>query len=166
MTDPYAGRNPYEPEPTRPLPQDPQPARFPAEAADQPDLYGPYPGQGRPPYAGGPGQRPLEPHAHYPQARPPYLPAVDPRQQAYAGAYPQQKSRVAAGLLAIFLGTLGIHNFYLGRNGIAVLQLLLTVLSLGFLAFGVAVWALIEGILILTSSPSFATDAKGVPLRS
>jgi TM2 domain-containing membrane protein YozV len=91
---------------------------------------------------------------------------VDPRQQAYQqGLYAAQKSRIAAGLLAILLGTLGIHNFYLGRTGIAVLQLLLSVLSLGFLAGGVALWALIEGILILCGSASFSTDAKGIPLR-
>ena len=30
------------------------------------------------------------------------------------------KSKVTAGLLALFLGTLGIHNFYLGHTGKAV----------------------------------------------
>lgn len=91
---------------------------------------------------------------------------VDPRQQAYqAGLYAAQKSRLAAGLLAIFLGALGVHNFYLGRTGIAVLQLLMTLLSLGLLSPVTAVWSLVEGILILTRSPSFAADRRGIPLR-
>ena len=75
------------------------------------------------------------------------------------------KSRVAAGLLAIFLGSLGIHNFYLGRIGIGLIQLLVTVFSAGILGVLVWVWAIIEGVLILTRSPSFATDKRGIPLR-
>ena len=34
------------------------------------------------------------------------------------------KSKIAAGLLGIFLGTFGVHNFYLGNTGKAVAQLL------------------------------------------
>lgn len=37
----------------------------------------------------------------------------------------QSKSKVAAGLFAIFLGHCGVHNFYLGNVGKAVLQLCL-----------------------------------------
>ena len=74
-----------------------------------------------------------------------------------------QKSKVAAGLLAIFLGTLGIHNFYLGNTGKAVAQLLITVLTCGAGAIVTSIWALIEGIMILTGS--IATDGKGVPLK-
>jgi len=35
-------------------------------------------------------------------------------QQTQINNNPQNKSKLAAGLLAIFLGTLGVHNFYLG----------------------------------------------------
>ena len=35
-----------------------------------------------------------------------------------------QKSKVAAGLLAIFLGGLGLHKFYLGNVGLGILYLL------------------------------------------
>lgn len=35
------------------------------------------------------------------------------------------KSRVVAGILGIFLGAFGVHNFYLKRTGRAVIQLLL-----------------------------------------
>lgn len=76
---------------------------------------------------------------------------------------PQAKSKVAAGIFAILLGAFGIHNFYLGFNGKAVAQLLLTILSCGILSPVSALWALIEGILILTGSQN--TDADGVELK-
>ena len=75
----------------------------------------------------------------------------------------QQKSKIAAGLLGIFLGSLGIHNFYLGYTGKAIAQLLISVLSCGILAFASGIWGLIEGVLILTGSIS--VDANGVPLK-
>ena len=58
----------------------------------------------------------------------------------------QPKSKIAAGLLGIFLGCFGVHNFYLGYTGKAVAQLLITVLSCGILSFASAIWGLIEGI--------------------
>lgn len=86
------------------------------------------------------------------------------------------KSKVAAGILGIFLGYLGIHNFYLGFTGKAVAQLLITTvgtivigtISCGMLApvpiLATSVWGLIEGILILTGSIN--ADADGVPLEN
>lgn len=74
----------------------------------------------------------------------------------------QPKSKLAAGLLGIFLGFLGVHNFYLGYNGKAIAQLLMTLLSCGLLFFVTWIWGLIEGILILTGSVN--TDADGNPL--
>ena len=73
------------------------------------------------------------------------------------------KSKVAAGLFGIFLGGLGVHNFYLGYTGRAVAQLLISVLSCGFLAVVSGIWGLIEGILILTGRIN--VDADGNPLR-
>ena len=72
------------------------------------------------------------------------------------------KSKMAAGILGIFLGYFGVHNFYLGYTGKAIAQLLLTLI--GWIACGIgpvaaAVWGLIEGIMILTGSIS--TDADG-----
>ena len=70
----------------------------------------------------------------------------------------EQKSKLTAGLLGIFLGGLGIHNFYLGYTGKAIGQIVLS------LCFGIgAIWGLIEGIMILTGSIN--KDAKGVPLK-
>jgi len=72
------------------------------------------------------------------------------------------KSKMAAGLLGIFLGSLGVHNFYLGYNGKAVAQLLITILSCGILAIVSEIWGLVEGIQILTGTIN--TDANGNPL--
>lgn len=75
---------------------------------------------------------------------------------------PNAKSKLAAGLLGIFLGVVGVHNFYLGYTGKAVAQLLITVLSCGILSPVSAIWGLVEGIQILTGSIS--VDADGNPL--
>jgi len=78
-----------------------------------------------------------------------------------------RRSRVAAGVLGIFLGGLGIHRFYLGSTGIGVIQLLL---GLGGCAtFGLTsgisgIWGLIEGILILVGGIN--TDGDGNQLRN
>lgn len=72
------------------------------------------------------------------------------------------KSKVAAGILGILLGSLGIHNFYLGFKGKAIAQLLITLLTCGFGAAITSIWGLVEGIIILTSSVYY--DAYGVPL--
>lgn len=76
---------------------------------------------------------------------------------------PQAKSKIAAGLLGIFLGALGVHNFYLGYTGKAVAQLLISILSCGTLSWASAIWGLVEGILILTGSIN--TDGNGNPLK-
>ena len=66
-------------------------------------------------------------------------------------------------LLAFFLGTLGIHNFYLGYTTRGIIQLVLTLTFIG--AIVSAVWAFIEFILILMRSGSYACDAQGRPLE-
>lgn len=69
------------------------------------------------------------------------------------------KNKVVAGLLAIFLGGFGVHNFYLGYNGKAVAQLLITVLSCCLLSFVSSIWGFTEGILILCGN--IDVDANG-----
>ncbi len=69
-----------------------------------------------------------------------------------------QKSKLAAGLLQIFLGCFGVGRFYLGYTGIGVAQLLVSLFTCGI----GAIWPFIDGILILTGS--VATDAEGNPL--
>ena len=73
------------------------------------------------------------------------------------------KSRKVAGITGILLGSLGIHNFYLGYRGKAWGQLLITVMSLGTLGFISGIWGLVEGILYLTGQRN--CDAAGIPLR-
>jgi len=76
--------------------------------------------------------------------------------------YANAKSKVAAGLLGIFLGSFGVHNFYLGYTTKAVIQLVLTVATCGIGAAVSGIWGLVEGILILTGSIN--VDGKGLPL--
>lgn len=80
------------------------------------------------------------------------------------------KSKLVAGLLAIFLGAYGVHNFYLGYTQKAVIQLVSTIAGLVFTCIGIGVfvvrgigiWALVEGIFILTGK--IDTDAQGTLL--
>ena len=73
---------------------------------------------------------------------------------------PQPKSRLAAGLLGIFLGGLGVHRFYLGYTMIGVIQLVLTLVTFGF----AGLWGFVEGIMILARAGAFRADAAGTPL--
>lgn len=65
-----------------------------------------------------------------------------------------EKSKIAAGLLAIFLGGLGIHKFYMGQNKAGVIMLLCSLVGVFLILPAVIVWiiALIEGIIYLTKS--------------
>jgi len=54
------------------------------------------------------------------------------------------KSRTAAGLLALFLGGIGVHKFYCGSVGLGIVYLIF------FWTFIPAIIALIEGIIYLT----------------
>lgn len=92
---------------------------------------------------------------------PPQGPTYGYRRQTYGQqAYNQQnvatKDHVAAGLLAIFLGALGVHKFYLGYNTSGFIMLAVTVLG-GLFTFSIATWvvwiiAIIEGIIYLTKT--------------
>lgn len=64
------------------------------------------------------------------------------------------KSRVSAGVLGLVLGSLGIHRFYLGYNGIGAIMLVLTVFSYGLLLPVTFIWGLIEGLVLLTGGMS------------
>jgi len=59
------------------------------------------------------------------------------------------KIRIAYILLGIFLGGLGIHNFYAGYTGRGVAQLLTTLLTCGVGFVITWVWSLVE-ICIVT----------------
>ena len=59
---------------------------------------------------------------------------------------PNGKSKLVAALLALFLGSLGIHKFYLGRIGLGILYLLFC------WTFIPSLLGIIDGILLLTMS--------------
>ncbi|WP_288273114.1 NINE protein [uncultured Bifidobacterium sp.] len=109
-------------------------------------------------------------NAAQPQQQPTCTPPMQP--QAYATPAPTYyiaRNKILAGVLALFFGMFGIHNFYLGYTGRAVAQLLLSLL--GWVVFGLGplaalVWSWVEAVRILTSdygTPEHR-DARGVEL--
>jgi TM2 domain-containing membrane protein YozV len=75
---------------------------------------------------------------------------------------PLAKSKLVAGLLGILLGSLGIHNFYLGYTQKAVAQLLLTLVGWIIIVGPViaSIWGLIEGIMILVGNIDKDADGR------
>jgi len=65
--------------------------------------------------------------------------------QVVAGT-PSQKNKLTAALLALFLGGIGAHNFYLGQTVMGVLYLLFC------WTFIPAILGLIEGLVLLSMS--------------
>ena len=73
------------------------------------------------------------------------------------------KSAVAAGLLQMFFGWLGLGRFYVGSLGIAFTQLALGILGIGtvffivgfFILVPLSIWTFIEAIL------TFSGNVKG-----
>lgn len=122
-----------------------------------------------------------QPSYYQQQAQPRYeqpsynQPPIYAQQTYYQAAQQQpgygyaQKSKIVAGLLGLFLGGLGVHNFYLGYTGKAVAQLLLTLIGwiilIGPIISGI--WALIESVLILCSSygSNWHRDGRGQELQ-
>lgn len=109
------------------------------------------------------------PAPHY---RPPALPAAVHQPQAPGSVAAQfvrpplygydvnrplsHKSKLAAGLLQILL-PFGIGRFYTGHIGMAIAQLLLSLLWVGI------IWCIIDGVLILAQG---GTDRHGLQLRN
>jgi TM2 domain-containing membrane protein YozV len=69
------------------------------------------------------------------------------------------KSKMAAGLLGIFLGSLGVGSFYRGFVGRGVAQLIVSMFTFGL----GSLWGFIEGILVLCSKPgdTYSLDSNG-----
>lgn len=65
---------------------------------------------------------------------------------AASSAYPSSKNKIAAGLLGIFLGGLGVHKFYLGQIGLGIVYLLFSWTGIPMII------GFIEGILYLLTS--------------
>lgn len=83
-----------------------------------------------------------------------------------AGLSQGAKSKLVAGLLAIFLGHLGIHEFYLGDKKKATRKIIATVISVILCAVGVGVialvaiwaWNIYDAVMIFTDKRA---DADG-----
>lgn len=164
------GRNQPAAQPYNP---NPYASQQPAQLA-QP-FYG-QPTYGQPDYT-----QSAQPPYYQQQAQPRYeqpsynQPPIYAQQTYYQAAQQQpgygyaQKSKIVAGLLGLFLGGLGVHNFYLGYTGKAVAQLLLTLIGwiilIGPIISGI--WALIESVLILCSSygSNWHRDGRGQELQ-
>ncbi|MEU3557001.1 TM2 domain-containing protein [Streptomyces fragilis] len=132
---PPPGQAPGYSYPPPPGPQGPGPGYPPPPGGQHPG-YGSYPYQGQVP----PGTWTGDPQAPY-------------GYDIYGRPY-SDKSKLAAGLLQLFLGGFGVGRFYTGHVGIALAQL--------FTCGGLGIWSLVDGILLLAGDH---TDAQGRPLR-
>ncbi|WP_418969682.1 NINE protein [Alloscardovia omnicolens] len=130
--------------------------------------------------------QPQNSYPHYTQEQPSvqqqpqygYMPpaAQAPYNQAPYGAGSQvpplmvgAKSKIVAAVLAFFLGFLGVHNFYLGKNTQGIIQLLMGTVGWFFIFPPIisGIWAFVEFILILVSTPgtSYHRDGQGYELQ-
>lgn len=60
----------------------------------------------------------------------------------------QENKKVLAGVLALVLGSIGVHKFFLGYTKEGIIQIVLTVVTCGI----ASLVPLIEGIIYLTKS--------------
>lgn len=65
---------------------------------------------------------------------------------------PEESKRIVCGVVAILLGSLGIHKFILGMTTPGIIMLLVTVLTCGFGGMVMGIIGIIEGIIYLTKS--------------
>ena len=92
------------------------------------------------------------------------LSGIDP-----PAGYPQ-KSRIAAGLFGMLMGTFGVHNFYLGNTQRGLIQILVATLgaplTCGLSTVAVWVWSLVEGVQILEGKGNTAQKSRRDTARS
>ena len=164
-----------QPDDTSPLPPAPPPPPHGDPVTGHGEQWGqevppPPPGYDpsqQPPYAPPPAQPQYQ--QGYPQQGYPQPGYQQPGYQQGSAAAPygihpgtgipySDKSKLAAGLLNIFIA--GVGRMYIGQVGLGVAQLLVTIFTCGI----GALWPIIDGILILTKDD--AKDAQGRILKS
>ncbi len=104
-----------------------------------------------------------------PPPMPQGAPAAPQYHQAPVSHHPEAKDRVAYVLLAVFLGELGIHNFYAGYTNRAIFQLVACIVGIPiialvtcgiglFLYLAIWIWNIIEACTV-------TQDANGVRFK-
>jgi len=88
----------------------------------------------------------------------PTPPSAVPAYPTAGSANPNAKDRIAYILLAIFLGNLGIHNFFAGYTNRAIIQLVVTLVTCGIGGIPMWIWAIVEAITV-------TKDAQGVEFK-
>lgn len=118
------------------------------------------------PEAAAPPAPPVPPAPAYsaPTAPPaPPQPGYAPPPPAPGAAMSTDKNKVVAGVLAILLGSLGVHKFYLGYNKEGIILVAVTFVSFGTLAWVSSIVGIVEGIMYLqkTDEDFYATYVAG-----
>jgi len=92
-------------------------------------------------------QAPLAPVAGYQPMQ-----SVNPQQSMTDWKAMGADKKIAAGICAILLGSLGVHKFILGYTTEGIIMLLITVLTCGFAAIITSIIGIVEGVIYLTKS--------------
>ena len=96
----------------------------------------------------------LKSYSEESQAQPSAMPTASATMPPNATVV-EDKDKTVAALLAIFLGGLGIHKFYLGYQNAGIIHLVIYFVGFFFFFVGpfvISVISLIEGIMYLTKS--------------
>lgn len=118
----------------------------PQEGWDNQQYQQDWAGQSNQQYQQGWGGQPNQQYQQGWEQEPPYI------RDGFGEKQYGQKNKIVAGLLAILLGSLGIHKFYLGYTSTGIIMLLVTLLTLGIGAVVMAIISLVEGIMYLTKN--------------
>lgn len=99
-------------------------------------------------------QPPPQQPAQTPYYQQQYQPPQQQASYSQQGAMVSPKSRLAATLLAYFLGIFGAHRFYIGKVGSGLAML--------FTLGGLGIWALIDFIMAVAGS---LKDSNDLPIK-
>ena len=100
-------------------------------------------------------QTPYYQQQHQQPGQPPQYQQQTGYGQQYAASIVSPKSRLAATLLAWFLGVFGVHRFYIGKIG--------TGLAMLFTLGGLGIWAFIDFIMAAAGS---LRDGDDLPVKN